>query len=611
MTLTNDFKRLFQHVSKRRRWQLVGVVFLMLVGAASEMATLGAVVPFLGLLANPSLADQYPVIGHVLNVLGINSGNLLLGAGLIFSLITVLAAAVRIVLMWVVYRFTYGLGADLGGEVYRHTLYQPYAWHVSQNTSQVLAGIQKVNAITNGIIVQALQGGVSLIMTAGILGMLLVIDFKVAVLAGSGFASLYAVTSWITKKRLRENGQIIARNETLRMQAVQEGLGGIRDVLLDGAQPLYHRRFAVLDHVMRTRQAENSFFAAAPRFVIEAVGMVMIVGLAFWLSGRDGGLSNAIPVLGALAIGAQRLLPQMQQVYAAWSSIMGSRKNLHDVLNLLDRSIKQKSIAKPRFPANADNVDSLNQAAKPLVTFKQVGFRYKADSAAILDKISLDIPLGARIGIVGQTGSGKSTLVDLIMGLLDPSEGQILIDGQLLNQENQRAWQSQIAHVPQSIFLSDATIAENIAFGVPVDRIDLARVRKAAEQAQLKPFIDTLPQQYDTEVGERGVRLSGGQRQRIGLARALYKQADVLVLDEATSALDDATERAVMKALSELGSEITVLMIAHRLSTLAQCDAILCLEAQRPPRWLSYEELVITSSNVKKIGQSNSESIHA
>lgn len=611
MTLSNDFKRLLRHVSPRRRWQLAGLVLLMLLGAASEMATLGAVVPSLGLLANPGLADQYPMIGRTLVGLGIESANLVLAAGILFGLIAVVAAAIRMLLMWVLYRFTFGLGADLGGEVYRRTLYQPYAWHVSRNTSEILAGIQKINAVTNNIIVQVVQGGVALIMTAGILGMLLSIDFEVAVLAGTGFAALYSITSWITRKRLRENSHTIARNETLRMQAVQEGLGGIRDVLLDGAQPLYHRRFAVLDHAMRTRQAENAFFAAAPRFVIEAVGMLMIVALAFWLSGRDGGLTNAIPVLGALAIGAQRLLPQMQQVYAAWSNVMSSRRHLHDVLDLLEQPMPQQRTDTAGIQRNQNGVQRCGEAARPLVAFKQIGFRYHPEGAAILDNISLDIPRGARIGIVGQTGSGKSTLVDLTMGLLDPTEGQILIDGQLLTSANRRIWQTRIAHVPQAIFLSDATIAENIAFGVPPDRIDLARVRKAAAQAQLAPFIETLPEQYDTAVGERGVRLSGGQRQRIGIARALYKQADVLVLDEATSALDDATERAVMKALSELGEEITVLMIAHRLSTLSQCDAILALEAQRPPRWLSYDELVGSKTSVKQTDQSTFESTHA
>lgn len=592
MSFSNDFKRLMRQVSPRRRLQMIALCLLMLVGAAAEMATLGAVVPFLGLLANPGLADQYPIVGRALNVFGIESDKLLVAAGILFCLIAVGAAAIRILLMWAIYRFTFGLGADLGGEVYRRTLYQPYAWHVSQNTSQILAGVQKVNSVTNNIIVQAIQAVAALAMTLSILVMLFLIDFNTALLAGTGFTILYGLMSWFSRKRLEDNSRVIAQHETSRMQAVQEGLGGIRDVLLDGSQPLYHRRFAFLDQRMRRAQATNSFIAAAPRFVIESAGMVMIVVLAFWLSARGGGMTDAIPVLGALAIGAQRLLPQMQQIYGAWSTISGSRHQLHDVLALLERPMpfanKEGSTSSELIQPKS-NATGLSQ---PLLAFKQVTFRYQPESSPVLDQISFSIPRGARIGIVGQTGSGKSTLVDLIMGLLDPTHGDILIDGKVLNQTNRRIWQQRIAHVPQAIFLADATIAENIAFGVPGEQIDHARVCEAASKAQLATFIEGLPAKYETAVGERGVRLSGGQRQRIGLARALYKQADVLVLDEATSALDDTTERTVMTALSELGDDVTVLMIAHRLRSLSGCDAILSLEAKDAPSWVTYEDLV-------------------
>lgn len=598
MPLTTDLKRLLQHLSRRRLWQLAGLTMLMLTGAAAEMATLGAVVPFLGLLSNPSAIDQYPLITSVLNALGFDLSNMLLAAGVLFGVVALLAAALRMLLMWVLYRFTFGLGADLGGEVYLRTLHQPYAWHVRHNTSEILAGIQKVNAVIYSVMIQLMQGGVSLLITLAILAALLVIDFQTAMLAGIGFSALYGATTLITRRKVLRNSATISRNETLRMQSVQEGLGGIRDVLLDSSQPIYHRRFALQDYAMRRAQASNSFIAASPRFVIESAGMILIVALAFWLSGREGGLTSAIPVLGALAIGAQKLLPQMQQAYAAWSSINGSRDQLHDVLALLERPDTQAS----RHSTTAQPTEqSATQFAKvsPLIAFSKVSFQYRKNAAMILDGTSFSIARGARVGIVGQTGSGKSTLVDLIMGLITPSAGQILIDGKPLTEENRRHWQARIAHVPQAIFLSDATIAENIAFGVVAERIDLERMRLAASRAQLSDFVEHLPAGYQTPVGERGVRLSGGQRQRIGLARALYKRADVLVLDEATSALDDATEQAVMNALAELGNEITVLMIAHRVSTLSRCDAILIVDAGQTPRWVTYPELVSS-----RVGQS-------
>lgn len=596
MTLTASLIRLFAHVPKRRRKQLAGLIVLMLVGAIAEMATLGAVVPFLALLADPSVGYSYPLLQNLFATPNELAGNALLAAAFIFVMVAIIAAAVRILLAYASYRFTYGLGADIGGEVYKRTLYQPYSWHVSRNTSEILAGIQKVNAVTGGVIMQLVQGAVAFVIALAIVAMLMAIDLLTAFIAAVGFSTLYGLTTLVSRQRLRNNSKLIAQNETRRIQAVQEGLGGIRDVLLDGTQPVYHRRFTVFDHAMRRAQATNAFIGASPRYFIEATGMVLIVALAYWLSGRQGGLLGAIPVLGALAIGAQKLLPQMQLAYFAWSSISGNRKQLDDVLQLLERPIPaeyltQSAPVMPRRPldgtaaqpANAiiaqrsqQNVIASPEGAwqssiPPIIALRNVSFRYKSDSPDILKKINLEIPKGARIGIIGKTGSGKSTLVDLIMGLLDPTEGEIEINGQLLTTSNRRAWQSRIAHVPQAIFLADSSIAENIALGIPSTKIDMERVKDAARKAQLADFIETLPQQYQTVVGERGVRLSGGQRQRIGLARALYKQADILVLDEATSALDNATEVAAMEAIEGLCDELTILIIAHRVSTLNNC----------------------------------------
>jgi ABC-type multidrug transport system fused ATPase/permease subunit len=310
--------------------------------------------------------------------------------------------------------------------------------------------------------------------------------------------------------------------------------------------------------------------------------MVLIALLAYWLSLRTGGLSAAIPALGALAIGAQKLFPQMQQIYYGWASLSGSSAALAEVVALLEQPIPDEYFKpSPASPAHLEHG----------IVLRNVGFRYRKDAPVVICRLSLQIPRGARVGFIGKTGSGKSTVLDLIMGLLEPTSGGIEIDGQLLTSANRRAWQACIAHVPQSIYLTDATIAENIAFGLYVHDIDQQRVREAARKAQLAEFIEGLPAQYQTAVGERGVRLSGGQRQRIGLARALYKQADVLVLDEATSALDDATEAAVMQAIDSLGKDITVLMVAHRVSTLRNCDRIFELKNGSLFREGSYQKL--------------------
>jgi ABC-type multidrug transport system fused ATPase/permease subunit len=576
----------------------------MLVSALAEMATLGAVVPFLALLANPTVVNEHQLLKIVLPLLGAKDSNVLLTSGIFFCIVAISAAMIRILMMWSCMRFSYGLGADIGAEVYRRTLHQSYSWHVSQNSSNIIAAIDKVNHVIGGILTPIMQGSVALVMAFGILTMLFLIDWPTALIAGIGFTLMYLVTTFTLRNKVMRNSRSISTNLIKKIQAVQEGLGGIRDVLLDGSQSIYINRFIEFDSAVRRSQASGEVIAASPRYVIEAVGMVLIVALAYWLSPRQGGLTGAIPVLGALAIGAQKLLPQMQLVYASWSSINGSSKQLVDVLDFLAKPVISKnhpSICMDDYKKNRENrlpqiVDYKNP--KPLIALKNVSFRYKSNMPEVFSNINLEIHQGSRVGFIGKTGSGKSTLIDLMMALLQPTSGHVEVDGIPLNEHNYRSWQLRIAHVPQNIYLSDATIAENIAFGIPEDQVDLPRVKIASTKAQLGDFIENLPHKYQTYVGERGVRLSGGQRQRIGLARALYRQADILVLDEATSALDDLTEQSVMLAVKALGSELTVLMIAHRVSTLRDCNKIVELGSDSTLRVGDYENIFGSNINL-------------
>ena len=314
--------------------------------------------------------------------------------------------------------------------------------------------------------------------------------------------------------------------------------------------------------------------------------MMLIAALAYSLAQQADGIVKAIPVLGALALGAQRLLPVLQQSYGAWSSIRGGQISLQDALELLDQPL----------PDHADKL-----AAEPLpfqhnICLKQLDFRYSPQMPYVLKRLNLTITKGSRVGFIGTTGSGKSTLLDIVMGLLQPHDGALEIDGQAVTPSNGSAWQSHIAHVPQAIFLADSTIEENIAFGVPKDQIDPRVVRKAAQQAQIADSIESLPKQYQTFVGERGIRLSGGQRQRIGIARALYKQADVIIFDEATSSLDNETEQAVMQAIEGLSKDLTLLIIAHRLTTLKNCTQIVELGEGGIKRVGSYQDIVNQSA---------------
>jgi ATP-binding cassette, subfamily B, bacterial PglK len=359
-------------------------------------------------------------------------------------------------------------------------------------------------------------------------------------------------------------------------------LGGIRDVLLDGTQPVYCDIYRKADHPLRLAQGNNVFIGGSPRPAMEALGMVLIAALAYALSLQVGGIATALPVLGSLALGAQRLLPALQQTYSAWASIAGNYASLADTIERLDQPLTAELLQPSPPPLR------INSA----ICFHAVRFRYNEDSPWVLDGINLTIPVGARVGFVGSTGSGKSTTLDLLMGLLMPTEGELLVDGEPIGGNRLRAWQRSIAHVPQSIYLADTTLAENIAFGVPPENIDMYRVKQAARQAQIAEFIENSPKGYQAYVGERGICLSGGQRQRIGIARALYKQASVLVFDEATSALDNATEQSVMDAIEGLNRDLTILIIAHRLTTVRRCDTIVELEDGQIVSQCTYEQLL-------------------
>ena len=562
------------HLSSRRRIQLGLLVVVVLASGLAELVSLGAVMPFLAVLSDPDRLWQQPLVQALAARLGFTEASqLLLPATLAFAAAAVLAALIRLVNLWLNGRLAAAVGSDLSCEAYRRTLYQPYGVHVQRNSSAVITGTTTQINLTVVALNALLQLITSAVVAAGLLTGLLVIDAPVAVAAAALFGSAYAVLALTVRRELRRNGQKIAQASTQQLKALQEGLGAIRDVLLDGSQPTYLQIYRQADRPQRQCQAKNSFLSAFPRYAIEALGMVAIALLGGLLVWQRGSGAAVIPLLGALALGAQRLLPALQQIYSGWASLKSYNAAIQRVLVMLDQSLPpQVQVAEPL-------------ALREGIRLVEVHFRYGPEHPEVLKGVELEIRRGERIGLIGSTGSGKSSMADLLMGLLVPTDGRLLVDGTDLHNpahpERLAAWRAAIAHVPQSIYLADSSIAENIAFGVPRDQIELARVKQAAEQAQIASFIETSAEGYASFVGERGIRLSGGQRQRIGIARALYKQAQVLVLDEATSALDTATEQALMDAVNSLSKELTVVMIAHRLSTVQSCDRVIKLEQGR------------------------------
>mgnify|MGYP003808860501 CR=1 FL=1 len=553
----------------------------MLISAIVEVISLGAVVPFLAVLADPVQAMQRPLIARVVAALGMgDAAEIRLKLTLLFASAAVVSGAVRLLLIYATAKLNFGIGHQISAEVYRRTLYQPYAVHVARNSSEIMGAISKVDQVV-GVILGLLNTLSAILMAVFIIAALLLIDPLIASVALFGFGSIYLAISVLTRKRLALNSYVINRAVNTRVQTVQEGLGGIRDVLLDHAQPIFAERFNHADAGLRQAQASISVIGPGPRYVVEALGMVLIALLGYGMTASGGGITAAIPTLGALALGAQRLMPLLQQIYYGWVSVVGNQQVLNDVVALLQQPVNYEiQVERTPLPFERD------------IQIDDICFRYQPHLPYVLNQVNLNVAKGARIGFMGSTGSGKSTIIDLLMGLLQPSRGQILVDGSPLTEITQLAWQRNIAHVPQAIFLADASFAENIAFGVSPDQIDHAGVVHAAQQARIAEFIETSSEGYATMVGERGVRLSGGQRQRIGIARALYKKASVLVFDEATSALDKDTEASVMQAINSLGRDLTVLVIAHRLTTLSNCDVIYRLDHGRIISSGSYDEIV-------------------
>lgn len=576
--------RLWRHINPHRRRQFGLLLVLMVLASFAEIVSIGAVLPFLGVLTAPERVFEHATAQPFIQALGLSEPKqLLLPLTIIFGIAAILAGTMRLLLLWVSTRLSFATGADLGINIYRRTLYQPYAVHCARNSSEVITGIStKANQVIYQTIVPVLTLTSSSIMLVVILVALLAVNPVIALIAFGGFGLIYALIIRLTRKRLLVGSQRIAHESTQVIKSLQEGLGGIRDVLIDGNQATYCQIYRSADLPLRRAQGNSLFISSSPRFGMEALGMLLIALLAYSLAQQVDGIAKAIPVLGALALGAQRLLPVLQQAYGAWSQIRSGQMSLQDTLALLDQPL----------PAHADRPASEALPFQQQLQLQQLAFRYSAETPWVLRDINLTISKGSRIGFIGTTGSGKSTLIDIIMGLLQPTEGRLVIDDHVISPENQRAWQQHIAHVPQSIFLADSTVSENIAFGIPKEQIDHERVRLAAKQAQIAESIESWPDQYQTFVGERGIRLSGGQRQRIGIARALYKQADVIVFDEATSALDTETEQAVMQAIESLSNNLTLIIIAHRLTTLKNCTQIVELGDGHIKRIGSYQAII-------------------
>ena len=576
---TTTLARAWSLLDARERRSAVRILGLLCLSALASAAMVASIYPFLAVLADPSLADEIAIVAWAQRWSGLTDDYglvLLLGIG---SIVLIVAAnVILIVSTSAISVFSQMRAHTISRRLLAHYLAQPYAFYLDRHSGDLATSVLSEAEQMVRTYVEPLADLIaSTLVAAAVLVTVLAIDPVIGVAGFATIGAFYATTLSATRRGVQRLGAARAQANERRFRIASEAIGGIKEVKLLGQERAYLRRFSDPSEEMAQSSARIGVISQAPQFVLRMLLFSSIILMCLVLLdparlGTEGALGGVLPVLGLLAFAAQRLSPEFHKIYGGITQLRyGSAAVDRIWRDLSTRAGDDDEAALPLPPAQGLGLRDRLELA-------QVSYRYPNADRPGLSGIDLTIRAGERVGIVGATGAGKTTLADIVLGLLEPTTGELRADGTVIAAETLRAWQRSVSYVPQDIFLTDASLAENIALGVPPDEIDAARVEACARKAHLHDFINGhLPQGYATTTGERGVRLSGGQRQRVGIARALYHEADLIVLDEATSALDTLTEREVMAAIADLPGTKTVLMIAHRLSTVRGCDRIVVL----------------------------------
>ena len=564
--LLGNYKNLLLFIDNRRKIQFFFLLILTIFSAIAEMLSIASVVPFVSLITDGSFTKEKFYLYKFVEFN--NKEEAIIYSGLIFSSLFLINSLSRIFLIYVNIRLSQVTAAELSVKIYKAKLFDTYTNHISKNSSSL------VSAITQKVYEMAVSISAAITLVSGtfificIISILIWVNPKIMIISILFFGILYFSLIIFGRKIIRTSSKIINEQQNNIVEILQNGLGALRDIILDKSQYFYLQIFqkAVLEKAKK--QTTIEFIQNSPRYIFEAMGIILFVGLLIYSSESSKNseeFSSILPTLAALAIGSQRILPLLNALYTNLITLKGNLYQVAEVIDSLNQNLikeeKEKLIIKKK-------IDLRN-----LISFKNVSFSYDKKNY-ILKDVSFQIKKGSRVGIIGKTGEGKSTFLDLLMGLLTPEKGTIYIDDVELSQDTNSSWQSKISHVPQKIFLSNLSFLENIAFGMDINKIDKNRVELVSKKSQIHEFIMKLENRYLQSVGERGIRLSGGQIQRIGLARALYKNTEVIIFDEATNSLDVATEKLIMKELYDLDKNLTIIMVAHRLNTLKDCDII-------------------------------------
>jgi ABC-type multidrug transport system fused ATPase/permease subunit len=579
--------KLLDLLSPAERKRAGVLMAMMLVMALLDMLGVASILPFIAVLANPSLVETNPILSWAYQFstnLGVSStDHFLFFLGLMVFALLVLTLAFKALTTYAQTRFALMREYSIGKRLVHGYLHQPYSWFLNRHSADLGKNIlSEVSGVIYGGMIPFMTLMAQIAVAIALLVLLLVVDPWLAISVGLVLGIAYGGILLLMSDWLNALGQARIQANQERYTVVSEAFGAAKEVKAAGLEPIFIQRFAKPAETYAKGQATAQVIAQVPRFALEAIafgGMLLVI---LYLMAQSGNFADALPIIALYAFAGYRLMPALQQIYGAITQLKYAGPALHSLHNDL------MGLHSYEFHSDLVKPMPLNEA----IEIKKISYSYPNVNVPALNGISLSIPARSTVGFVGSTGSGKTTTVDLILGLLEPQSGTLNIDGLVIDESNRRQWQKSIGYVPQQIYLSDDTVAANIGFGLDSSDIDLHAVERAAKIANLHDFvIKDLPNGYQTTVGERGVRLSGGQRQRIGIARALYHSPQVLILDEATSALDNLTEQAVMEAVNNLGHEITIILIAHRLSTVRKCDQIYLLERGEVKASGTYDQL--------------------
>jgi len=594
MTIQQKLKILFTE-SELKKLSLLFVGILLM--AVLEVVGVASIAPFMAVISTPELIHENSYLFYTYQLFDINNDNefiVLLGIAIIVMLLV--SNSSQALITWKITYFTQMQQHRLTVRLLQQYLSQPYSFYLNRNTSELGKNIlSEVNSGISGVVLQSLLVLSKVIVAIFIFGLLLLLDPIVALTATVILGGSYWIIFRLVKNKLHTIGT--ARTETTfqTFKTANEAMSGIKEIKLRNNEKEFVDRFIKPSREQAHYAAQNTLIASMPRYILEVIAFCGIIAITISIIATKTESSNeVIPIISLYAMAGYRLMPALQQIYSGLTAIKYSIPAFNILINDFSQPSTEILEQQDYSPITFDNT----------LQIKEINFSYQNTESSVIKNLNLEIAHNTTVGLVGATGSGKTTLVDILLGLLTPKTGTITVDGIQLNQKNISAWQKNLGYVPQTIYLTDDTVERNIAFAVSEEEIDKEQVKKAAEMANLDQFILTLPNQYQTIVGERGVRLSGGQRQRIGIARALYHNPTVLVLDEATSALDGITENAIMDAIHNLSHKKTIIMIAHRLSTVKECDVIHMMKGGEVIESGTYQHLISENEEFKKMASS-------